>query len=271
MTIVYAVLVLGVTAVIFGLILAFAAKVFEVEVDPRLPEIQSALAGANCGGCGYPGCDGYASGVVNDGAATNRCSVGGAPVAQKIAEIMGVKAEAAEPMRAFVRCKGTNEASPRQVEYDGVKDCRAAATVPGGSPNACPFGCIGFGTCVSVCPFGALSMENGLPKVNTDKCTGCGVCVSNCPKAVLTLVPRKANIVVACNSHWKGPMVRKVCSAGCIGCGMCARECPVQAITLDHDLAVIDPNKCIGCGRCVSKCPTKCIAADLACVQEKTA
>ena len=263
---------MGIMGGVFGALLAVASIVFRVHQDERIGLIRAALPGANCGGCGYPGCDGYASGVVNDGAATNKWSVGGAPVAQKIADIMGVKAEAAEPMRAFVRCKGTPEASPRLADYDGVRDCRAAATVPGGSPNACPFGCIGFGTCAKVCPFGALSMENGLPRVDTDKCTGCGVCVSNCPKAVLALAPRKANIIVACNSHWKGPMVRKVCSAGCIACGMCVKNCPVQAIALDHDLAVIDQHKCINCGRCAAKCPTKCIAAAQACeAQEKTA
>ena len=51
-TIMWAIIVLGALAIVFGLILAVAAKVFEVEVDPRLPQIQAALAGANCGGCG---------------------------------------------------------------------------------------------------------------------------------------------------------------------------------------------------------------------------
>lgn len=251
---------MGIMGGIFGILLAIASVVFRVHQDERIGLIREILPGANCGGCGYPGCDGYASGVVNEGVPTNKCSVGGSTVAQKIADIMGVEAEAAVPMRAFLRCKGTKTCSPRNLIYDGIDDCRSAAMIPGGSPNSCPFGCIGLGTCVKVCNFGALSMgEDGLPKVDLSKCVGCGACVMNCPKAVFSLVPQAADIIVACNSHWKGPLVRQVCSAGCIGCGVCAKICPVKAIEMDHDLAVIDQTKCIKCGRCASKCPAKCI------------
>ena len=251
---------MGVMGGVFGVLLAIASIAFRVHQDERIGLIRAALPGANCGGCGYPGCDGYASGVVNDGAPVNKCSVGGSKVAEVIAGIMGVEAGATVPMRAFLRCKGTCEASPRQVIYDGIQDCRSAVTVPGGSPNACPFGCVGFGTCVSVCNFGALSMgDDGLPKVDVSKCVGCGACVSACPKAVLELVPVTADVIVACNSHWKGPMVRKVCSAGCIGCGVCAKKCPKQAIDIVNDLAVIDQSKCVKCGVCAKVCPAKCI------------
>ncbi|MBR0150489.1 MAG: ferredoxin, partial [Synergistaceae bacterium] len=149
---------MGIMGGIFGALLAVASIVFRVHQDERIGLIRAALPGANCGGCGYPGCDGYASGVVNDGAAVNKCSVGGSKVAEIIASIMGVEAGASVPMRAFLKCKGTCEASPRQLIYDGIKDCKSAAVIPGGSPNSCPFGCIGLGTCVSVCQFGAVSM-----------------------------------------------------------------------------------------------------------------
>ena len=62
--IIFAVLVLGAIAIVFGLILSVAAKVFEVKVDERLPKIQECLAGANCGGCGYPGCAGCAEAIL---------------------------------------------------------------------------------------------------------------------------------------------------------------------------------------------------------------
>lgn len=252
---------MGIMGGVFGALLAIASIVFRVHQDERIGLIRAALPGANCGGCGYPGCDGYASGVVNDGAAVNKCSVGGASVAQKIAEIMGVEAGASVPVRAFLKCKGTKECSPRQLTYDGIKDCASAATIPGGSPNACPFGCIGLGTCVSVCQFGALSMgDDGLPKVNLDKCVGCGACVAACPKGIFTLVPATADVIVKCNSHWKGPAVKSVCSAGCIGCTLCAKICPVHAIEIVNDLAVIDQSKCIKCGKCAEKCPAKCIS-----------
>ncbi|MBQ4418984.1 MAG: RnfABCDGE type electron transport complex subunit B [Synergistaceae bacterium] len=251
---------MGIMGGVFGVVLAVASVIFHVKQDERINKIRAALPGANCGGCGYPGCDGYASGVVNDGASVNKCSVGGAPVAKKIAEIMGVEAGASVPMRAFLKCKGGCKSSPKPANYDGILDCRSAAVVPSGSPNACPFGCLGFGTCEKVCPFGAIKMgDDGLPLIDVEKCTGCGVCVENCPKFVLTLVPRKADIIVGCSSTWKGAQVRKVCTAGCIGCGMCAKVCPAEAITINKDLAVIDQSKCIDCGRCAAKCPTKCI------------
>ena len=253
-------LLMGIMGGVFGVLLAIASVIFKVHQDERIGLIRAVLPGANCGGCGYPGCDGYASGVVNDGAPVNKCSVGGASVAEKIAAIMGVDAGESVPMRAFLKCKGTCTASPRQLIYDGIKDCRSAATIPGGSPNACPFGCIGLGTCVSVCNFGALSMgDDGLPKVDGDKCVACGACVAACPKGIFTLIPKAADVVVACNSHWKGPMVKSVCSAGCIGCTLCTKQCPVQAIEMVNDLAVIDQSKCIKCGKCASKCPAKCI------------
>ena len=251
---------MGIMGGIFGVLLAVASIVFRVHQDERIGLIRAALPGANCGGCGYPGCDGYASGVVNEGAPVNKCSVGGASVTEKIASIMGVSAGETVPLRAFLRCKGTKECSPRQLIYEGINDCRSAVTIPGGSPNACPFGCVGLGTCVKVCQFGALSMgEDGLPKVNIKKCVGCGACVEACPKAMLCLEPVTADIIVACNSHWKGPAVKSVCSAGCIGCTLCTKVCPAEAITMEHDLAVINQSKCIKCGRCASKCPAKCI------------
>ncbi|MBQ3346980.1 MAG: RnfABCDGE type electron transport complex subunit B [Synergistaceae bacterium] len=251
---------MGIMGGVFGVLLAIASIVFRVHQDERIGLIRAALPGANCGGCGYPGCDGYASGVVNEGAAVNKCSVGGAPVAEKIATIMGVEAGASVPMRAFLKCKGTCEASPRQLTYEGIHDCRSAAVIPGGSPNSCPFGCIGLGTCVSVCQFGALSMgDDGLPKVDVSKCVGCGACVENCPKGVFTLVPVTADVIVACNSHWKGPMVKSVCSAGCIGCTLCAKKCPKQTIDIVNDLAVINQENCIKCGVCAKVCPAKCI------------
>ena len=264
---------MGIMGGIFGVLLAIASIVFRVHQDERIGKIRAALPGANCGGCGYPGCDGYASGVVNDGAPVNKCSVGGAKVSEIIASIMGVEAGASVPLRAFVKCKGTCEASPRQLIYVGINDCKSAAVIPGGSPNSCPFGCIGLGTCVSVCQFGALSMgADGLPKVDVSKCVGCEACVEHCPKGVITLVPATADVIVACNSHWKGPAVKSVCSAGCIGCTLCAKKCPKQAIDIVNDLAVINQDKCVKCGICAKVCPAKCInVGEKVTVMEKSA
>jgi ferredoxin len=162
-------------------------------------------------------------------------------------------------MRAFLKCKGSPEFSKRNAIYEGIMDCRSAAIVPGGSPNACPFGCIGLGTCVKVCVFSAMSIVNGMAIADPQKCIGCGTCVANCPKSVLKLIPRASNVQVVCNSNWRGADVKKVCSVGCIGCGICAKTCPEGAITVDKNLASVDALKCTNCGSCVAKCPTKSI------------
>jgi Na+-translocating ferredoxin:NAD+ oxidoreductase RNF subunit RnfB len=255
----YPVLVLGALGVTFGALLAFASIKFFVKTDERVSRIREILPGANCGGCGYPGCDGYADGIVNGGAKTNLCAAGGAALANGIADIMGVEGETPIPVRAFLKCKGSPALSKRNAIYEGIMDCRSAAVVPGGSPNACPFGCIGLGTCVKVCVFGAMSIVDGLATADPVKCIGCGTCVANCPKSVLRLIPRASNVQVVCNSNWRGPDVKKACSVGCIGCGICAKVCPEGAIAVERNLASVDASKCVNCGACVAKCPTKSI------------
>ncbi|MDR1966178.1 MAG: RnfABCDGE type electron transport complex subunit B [Synergistaceae bacterium] len=255
----YPAMVMGALGLAFGALLAFASIKFFVQTDERVARIREILPGANCGGCGFPGCDGYADGIVNGGAKTNLCAAGGVELAAGIAQIMGVEGEASTPVRAFLKCSGSAEFSARNAIYDGISDCKSAAVLPGGSPNACPFGCMGLGTCAKVCVFGAISIVGGLARVDPDKCVGCGTCVATCPKSVLALAPKTACVQVACNSKWRGPDVKKVCRIGCIGCGLCARSCPAEAITVAGNLAAIDGAKCTNCGTCVSKCPAKCI------------
>lgn len=255
----YPTLVMGALGLVFGALLAFASIKFFVPADERVSKIRDILPGANCGGCGYPGCDGYAEGIVNDGVKTNLCAAGGAALSKGIADIMGVEGDVSIPVRSFLKCGGSAQYSKRNAIYEGIKDCRSAAMVPGGSPNACPFGCIGLGTCVKVCVFDAISIVDGLASVDVTKCVGCGTCVATCPKNVLALIPRASNVQVFCNSNWRGPDVKKVCSVGCIGCGLCARACPEGTITVENNLARIDTSKCTNCGTCVAKCPTKSI------------
>jgi Na+-translocating ferredoxin:NAD+ oxidoreductase RNF subunit RnfB len=255
----YPIVILGALGLAFGALLGFASIRFFVATDERISRIREILPGANCGGCGYPGCDGYADGIVNGGARTNLCAAGGAALADGIAQIMGVESEAPVPMRAFLKCKGSPEFSKRNAIYAGINDCRSAAVLPGGSPNACPFGCIGLGTCVKVCAFGAMTIMDGLASVDPSKCIGCGSCVTNCPKSVLKLIPSSSNVQVTCGSAWKGPDVKKVCTVGCIGCGICARTCQFGAVAVEGNLAVIDASKCTNCGACAAKCPTKSI------------
>lgn len=253
--VIYAVLVLGVIAVVFGLILSVAAKAFEVKVDERLPKIQACLAGANCGGCGYPGCDGYAAAVAAGEAPTNKCVAGGAEAAAKIAEIMGVSGTDVEKMVAFVPCSGTLGHAELRFNYTGPVDCRAAMLFGGKSNKTCTFACIGLGNCTKVCQFDAIHVVDGVAKVNRMRCVGCGACADACPKSIIKLIPESQKVMPACGNHDKGAKVTKMCDYGCIGCMKCQRECPADAITVVDNLAQVDPAKCVKCGHCADICP----------------
>ncbi|MBE6562853.1 MAG: RnfABCDGE type electron transport complex subunit B [Ruminococcaceae bacterium] len=243
---------------VIGLLLALASKVFHVEVDERIPAITECLPGANCGGCGFPGCSGLAEAIVAGTAKTNACTVGDDEVSEKIAEIMGVKAEKAVRMRAQVMCSGTEECSKKKLTYVGVSDCHAAAAL-GGGDKACPNGCIGLGSCVKSCPFDAITVENGVASVDYVKCRGCGVCVASCPLHIIELIPYDSRHWVGCKSVSDGKMTRNVCDMGCIGCNICAKNCPEKAIVVENHVARIDYSKCTGCDLCISKCPRKII------------
>lgn len=258
MNILYAVLVLGILGAVFGLVLAYASKVFAVEVDPRQEEIASVLPGANCGGCGFPGCSGYATAIVEGRAPLNKCAAGGAECAKKISEIMGVDAGDIERSVAVVLCSGGPNVT-KKYEYLGIKDCLAASRMPGGGPNECGYACIGLGSCVAVCPFGAISVTDGLAHVDHEKCVGCMACAAACPKNIIVNVPYRADITVACSSKDKGAMLRKFCNIGCMGCKICEKACPSDAIHVVDNLAVIDYSKCTSCGLCAQKCPRKLI------------
>lgn len=262
-TVIMAVAVLGILGAMFGLILAYASKVFAVEKDPREEAILGCLPGANCGGCGFPGCGGYAAAVAAGKAPVNACAAGGAAVAAQIAEIMGVAAGESVKKVATVHCSGGG-ADKSKYEYIGIHDCLAAARLPGGGPLACKFGCLGMGSCESECPFDAIHVKDGVAVVDDEKCVACGKCVDICPRHIIDLEPYKTkkHVSIPCSSKDKGPAVTKVCSNGCIGCALCAKACPKEAITIENNLARIDYSKCIGCTLCAQKCPRKLIVVD---------
>ena len=256
--VIYAVLVLGVIAVVFGLILSVAAKAFEVKVDERLPKIQACLAGANCGGCGYPGCAGCAEAILAGKAPVTACAPAGAEGAAKIAEIMGMEAPSGEKQVAHVLCNG-GDASVKNFEYVGLHDCVAATKVAGG-PTACSFGCMGFGTCVAACQFDAIHINaQGVAEVDKEKCTNCGACREACPRKLIVEVPYKQKVFVNCSNKEKGPAVTKVCANSCIACGMCERTCKFDAIHVVNNVAVIDYTKCKNCTMCAKACPRNAI------------
>ena len=259
-----AVISIGVIALVAALVLYLASKKFAVYEDPRIAQVAEVLPQANCGGCGYPGCSGLASAIVKAGSLEGKfCPVGGQPVMEKVAAVMGLTAEATDPMVAVVRCNGSCANRPRVNQYDGVKSCAIAAALYGGE-TGCSFGCLGCGDCTKVCKFDAIHMnpETGLPEVDEDKCTACGACTKACPKGIIELRKKglkNRRVYVRCVNKDKGAVVRKACSVGCIGCGKCEKTCPFEAITVANNLAYIDFNKCKACRKCVSVCPTHAI------------
>ena len=254
-SILLAIVVLGVLGAVFGALLAFASKIFHVEVDPKQAAVREVLAGANCGGCGFPGCDGYAAAVAAGQAPTNKCVAGGAETAAKVAEIMGVSADAAEKMVAFVPCSGGEGIAEKRFNYTGPQDCQAAMLFGGKSSKMCTFACVGLGNCVRACQFGAMHLVNGVAQVDRSKCVGCGACVDICPKNIVKLIPESQKIMPACSNKDKGAKVMKMGTVGCIGCMKCQRECPAEAIVVKDNVAVVDPAKCVQCGHCADICP----------------
>lgn len=262
--ILYSFLSLGVVALLFATIIFFVDKQFKVVEDPRIDEVQEVLPGANCGGCGYPGCRGFAEAVVKAGNMDALfCPVGGNEVAKRVASIMGVEVKEKAPSVAVVRCNGTYQNAPQKVKYEGVSSC-AYANILFHGESGCPYGCLGCGDCVEACTFDAIYMnkETGLPVVIEEKCTACGACVKACPRSIIELRnkgPKGKRIYVSCVNKEKGAIARKNCSVACIGCGKCVKVCPHDAITLSDNLAYIDYEKCKLCRKCVSECPTGAI------------
>ena len=252
--------VVGVVGIFVGLFLGAAGIKFRVEVDEKEEAVLAALPGNNCGGCGYAGCSGLAAAIAKGEAPVNACPVGGAPVGEKIAAIMGVEAGASERKVAFVACMGDCDKSRQDYDYYGAQDCRMMGFVPGGGPKSCSFGCLGYGSCVKACPFDAVHIVNGIAMVDKNACKACGKCVAACPKNLIELVPYDAENKVQCNSKAKGKDVMAACSVGCIGCKLCEKNCPEGAVTVTDNIAHIDYEKCTGCGTCAEKCPKKIIS-----------
>lgn len=272
--ILYSVITLGVVAAGSAIILYVIASKFRVDEDPRIDEVAALLPGANCGGCGYPGCRGLAEALVkaadNGDISALMCPPGGMTTMAGISEFLGLKAGDMLPMIAVVRCGGSKEKAPTKFEYDGPSKCAISHGLFVGE-SGCPYGCIGLGDCVSVCKFNAIyiDQETGLPVVK-DNCVACGACVKACPRKIIELRPvgqvENGNtdgkrVWVNCINKEKGAVAMKNCKAACIGCGKCVKTCPSSAITLKDNLAYIDPMKCTVCGECIQVCPTGAIKA----------
>ncbi|WP_425754843.1 RnfABCDGE type electron transport complex subunit B [Ihubacter sp. rT4E-8] len=257
--IIIAVVSLCVISAIIGIALSMAEKIFHVEVNEQEVAVREALPGSNCGGCGYAGCDALAKAIAEGSAPVTACPVGGKPVAEEIAKIMGQEVGEMERKVAYVRCSGTSDMKQVDYQYIGIESCAYAAKMPGSSPYACKYGCLGYGSCAKVCPERAIRIIDKKAVVDEELCIACGKCIKACPHDLIELVPAASTHRVQCISLAKGKEVMNACKAGCIGCGLCAKNCPSDAIVMEDNIAKIDYSKCVHCGVCAEKCPRKII------------
>jgi len=259
------------SVIIFVSLGAFAAAVlyiigkkFYVEENPLIGVINDLLPGANCGGCGVPGCRAFAEAIVKQGSMAGlSCPPGGADTVQNIATALGVEAVVEDPKIAVVCCSGSRANSPKKVDYEGLQYCNFAHSLYTGE-GGCPNGCLSLGSCVKVCQFDAMYMdeETGLPVIIEDKCVGCDACVKACPRQIIELRlkgKKSRRIFVSCVNKQKGALAKKSCSVACIGCSKCQKICTFDAVTMQNNLAYIDYEKCKLCRKCVPECPTNAI------------
>ena len=199
----------------------------ESEDSKKAQEISEILPGTNCGACGFGGCFAYAIAIANDENTvfTNPCIM---LMKDEVAltkletlldfEISNMKTRKA----AIIHCRGNSDII---FDYSGIKTCRAAAQLIGGYKR-CPFGCIGLGDCLNVCPENAIVIDKdkNIALIDEKRCNGCGLCVSECPMDIIEIVPADLPRYLACNYTAKKNIVwRERCDVGCIHCKICLK------------------------------------------------
>lgn len=254
MEILIPILIVAGIGLLAGIILAIASVVMAVPKDEKAEAVLEVLPGANCGACGFSGCSGYAAALSKGEAKVGLCSPGGEECAKACAEVLGVGEVAVEKKTALVHCMGSYDMTSDKMNYDGIQSCSASTFLAGGI-TSCRFGCMGMGDCAAVCPYGAISVCNGMASIDPAKCKGCSQCVAACPKGLISFVPLKKQAVVRCSNCDKGAQTMKVCKIGCIGCMKCVKSCEYGAVKVENFCAKVDPAKCKGCGKCVEACP----------------
>ncbi len=257
-----AVIPVVIIGIICGTILVIASRLMAVKEDERFPTIRACLPGANCGACGYAGCDGYAKALCEKpGTPTNLCVPGADSVSRQLSELLGVEFADVIEQVAVVHCSGDCSRTKDKMNYQGLQSCQGVKLLYGGK-GSCSYGCIGMGDCAKVCPQNAICITDGIARINQRTCIGCGLCAKACPNHLISLVSDVERVIVTCSNQDKGAITRKVCTNGCIGCKKCERVCPKGAIRVIDNVAVIDYEKCQNCpdfGICAKNCTTGCI------------
>ena len=259
MTIIIPIIAVTAIGLVCAIMLVVASKFMAVPEDETFLHVRECLPGANCGACGYAGCDGYAHALADGEVdSASLCVPGGSTVCSQIAKIMGFEEEAVIPKVAYVACCGERTYMTMKHDYRGIQTCAAASSLYSGYAK-CYHSCLGIGDCAMACPQNAICVENGMASVKPHLCVGCGICAKTCPNQQIHIVPRSVQVIVRCSNQDKGVNTRKACGYGCIGCKKCEKVCPADAIKVVSNCAIIDYEKCIGCGKCVDVCTTGCI------------
>jgi len=233
----------------------------EPESFKKVEEISAYLPGANCGACGFPGCFAYAQALAKDKNIffTNTCAtiLKEPAMLKELEKTLGIEVDTSKiNKKAVVHCYGNSDVIG---DYTGIKSCKAASKLVGGSKR-CPYGCLGYGDCMAVCPNDAISIdkEMNVAVIDPGKCIGCGLCVKECPLGIIKLVPANANIVYLCSyESLKNIPGREKCDVGCLHCRKCFKACENGAIIWDEEKSVpnFDFSKCTLCGKCIEACP----------------
>ncbi len=250
-------------AILFAGILAFADKKLRVEEDPMVAEVLALLPHVNCAACGQVSCHAFAEQIVQEDADPAGCKVMGEEAMGKLCALIGRSGGELQTEIAIVHCAAEEENKKPIAEYTGIQTCRSAKLDFGGGMQ-CEYGCMGFGDCVTVCPFDAIYMEKRLPRVDKKKCTGCGKCAEECPRNIIS-IKKKAHkdlFYVACSSHDTALRVRQVCGVGCIACGICEKLSPEKFFVVIDNLSRADltkQDKQEEIDKIAAKCPTKVI------------
>ena len=263
-TTILAVILLSSVGLIAGIAIFVANRILPKE-DASLQkanEIKERLPGADCGACGKPGCFAYAQAVAKDVEILDdspcRILASDEDATQALGEYLGIDLSNAGPgSKAVVHCTGD---SPRIGSYSGVQSCAAAVQV-GAGKKECPYACVGYGDCATVCPVNAISIdgEKNIAVVDWDTCIGCGMCVAACPRGLIELIPAETPQYLGCNYQAAKDIAgRKKCSVGCIHCHICVRSSENGEVLWNDEKDLPQFSETLATNA-IEKCPRKII------------